>query len=127
MSGTAPTLYAIRLERAREPGHPEGSAADGYEFTAPLTPDGRLDSANWSGARADCFVRRFRRGEAERHGRLARKGGGAWFFDYDRGDDADDETGFRFGEESFIVGEYVSLREEDGMHTYRVTAVEPVE
>lgn len=121
-----PTLYSIRLERAREPGLPEGSTADGYEFTAPLTEDGKIDAAVWRNNRDDCLVSRFRRNAVERHGWVRRKPGGAWFFDYDRGDDADDETGFRFDRETFVVGEYVSLREEDGTHTYRVVAVEPV-
>lgn len=120
------TLHSIRLERAREPGHPEGSASDGYEFTAPLTGDGRIDVGAWRAARQDCLVRRFRRNAGILDGRLARKPGGAWFFDYDRTDDADDETGFRFGEETFVVGDYVSLKESDGMHTYRVVLVEPV-
>lgn len=126
MTANETMLCSIRLERAREPGLPEGSPADGYEFTVPLGTDGRIGAAGWRGQRKDCLVRRFRRNEKDRHGWLARKPGGAWFFDYDRADDADDETGFRFGEETFVVGEYVSLAEDDGMHTYRVVLVEPV-
>lgn len=125
MNDTA-NLYSIRLERAREPGMPEGSTRDGYEFVAPLTAEGRIDAANWPKVRDDCFVTRFRQGADVLQGRLARKGGGTWFFDYDRGSDRDDEAGFRFGDERFTVGEYVSLREQDGMHTYRVALVEPL-
>lgn len=126
MNDVQSILYSIRIERARERGLPEGSAADGYEFTAPLNAEGRIDAAAWQHQRDDCLVRRFRRNALDRGGWLRRKPGGAWFFDYDRTDDADDETGFRFGEEAFVVGEYVSLREEDGMHTYRVVLIEPV-
>ena len=49
-----------------------------------------------------------------------------WFFDYEQGED-DDEQGFRFGEERFVVGEYVSSRENDGkMHTFRVADIASV-
>ena len=34
--------------------------------------------------------------------------------------------GYRFQSERFVVGEYVSIREEDGFHTYQVVAVGPV-
>lgn len=126
MSDNGPALYAIRLERAREPGLPDGSSRDGYDFVAPLDPEGRLDSADWSRVRGDCLVTRFRHDARLLQGRLARKGGGAWFFDYDRDDDRDDETGFRFADEVFTIGEYVSIKEQDGLHTYRVVSVEPV-
>ena len=57
-------------------------------------------------------------------GHLARKPDGAWFF-CDAEGDSDDEAGFRFNDEHFVPGEYVSLREQDGkMHTFRVVSVE---
>jgi hypothetical protein len=37
----------IRLELARNAEFPEGSARHGYEFIAPLTPDGHLDPDGW--------------------------------------------------------------------------------
>ncbi len=42
------TLKRIRLELARSHNHPQGSARHGYEFTAPLTPDGHIDEAAFS-------------------------------------------------------------------------------
>jgi hypothetical protein len=36
-------------------------------------------------------------------------------------------VGFRFNEEQFVNGEYVSIREDDGeLHTFQVTFVGPV-
>jgi hypothetical protein len=126
MTTQSATLNRIRMELAREPGHPAGDPAHGYEVVAPLDGEGRLDPALWRERRKNCTVLRLRPGERPEVGRLARKPGGAWYFDYDRDTDADDEPGFRFGEERFVPGEYVSVREHDGkMHTFRIVAVEP--
>ena len=37
------SLVSIRLELARNPDNTEGSGNDAYEFTAPLTDEGRID------------------------------------------------------------------------------------
>lgn len=114
----------IRLELAREAGHPEGSSMTGYEFAAPLDEHYRLDPDLWRTHRDNCGVRRFREGEEDRAGHLSRRPGGAWYFDYDpkRGDD--DESGHRLGDERFVPGEYVSIADEhQHMHTYRIVSV----
>jgi hypothetical protein len=117
----------IRLELAREPGHPEGSRTIGYELVAPLDDGSRLSAELWRKHRDLCAVRRFRDGEDDLRGRLARRPGGAWFFDYDAGRSGDDEPGHRLGDERFVTGEYVSIRDERGrMHTYRVVSVAPL-
>jgi hypothetical protein len=127
MSAQASTLSRIRLELAREPGHPAGDPRHGYEIVAPLDDEGRLDPELWRKDRGACSVHRFRPGEPAEIGRLARKPGGAWYFDYDSDSTADDEAGFRFGDERFVPSEYVSIRENDGkMHTFRVISVEPL-
>lgn len=127
MNAETSILNRIRLELAREPGHPSGDPRHAYEIIAPLDESGRLDPELWRRERRACSVRRYRPGEADEVGRLARKPGGAWFFDYERDSDADDEPGFRFAEERFVAGEYVSIREHDGrMHTFRVASVEPI-
>ena len=49
---------------------------------------------------------------------------GAWAFDYDAKSSADDETGFKFDRHSFVPGEYVSVREHDGVQrTFFIKAV----
>src|SRR6266699_3007669 len=82
-------LKRIRLNLARSKEFPQGSARHGYEFVAPLRPDGRL----------------------------VHKSGGAeharWIFDYDETAEDDDEAGYRFGDHAFHNGEYVSIRDED--------------
>jgi hypothetical protein len=127
MSALPNTFRRIRLELAREPKHPAGNPRDGYDFAAPLGDDGRIDAEAWRKYRDHCRVRRFCDDGAQRSGWLSRKPGGQWFFDYERGNDADDEVGFRFSDESFVVGEYVSIRNEEGeLHVYRVVSVEPL-
>lgn len=114
----------VHLELAREPGHPEGDFRHGYDLLIPLGDDARIDAASWREHRAATRIRRFRPGEADLVGVLARKPGGSWYFDYASGD-RDDEPGFRFGDETFVPGEYVSIRENDGtMHTFRIVSVE---
>ena len=58
-----------------------------------------------------------------RIGRLRRKPGGQWYFDYVEGE-RDDETGFHLGEERFVTGEYISIGHNGVMHTYQVARVE---
>lgn len=114
----------IRLELAREPGHPAGSSRDGYEMIAPLDREGRIDATLWRGHREACGVKRFRAHEEEEVGHLIHKPGGTWAFHYDVTGEDDDEAGYRFQDERFVVGEYLSVREDDKQHTYRVVSVE---
>lgn len=123
------TLSKIRLELARDRDFPLGSREHGYEFTAPLDERGHLDEQAWKAQRDRCRVRRFWKGEPDEIGHLVRKAGGAWAFHYDiHGDAEDDETGYRFGDEAFVPGEYVSIKEHDDvMRTFRVVTVQPLE
>lgn len=120
-------LSKIRLELARTKDYPEGARAIGYEFAAPLNPAGRIDAVTWQTNKDKCRVRRFRPGEADDIGHLIRKPGGSWAFHYDIHSDAEeDESGYRFGDHVFKPGEYVSIKEDDELLTYRVSRVEPV-
>lgn len=113
----------IRLLLAREAGHPAGARDEGYDVLAPLGSDGHIDATTWKKYQAACRVRNFRPGEDDKIGRLRRKPGGQWYFDYEEGD-SDNEIGFRFGEERFVTGEYVSLGRDGQLHTYQVARVE---
>ncbi|WP_404404592.1 hypothetical protein [Pelagibacterium halotolerans] len=118
-------FFKVRLELARETGHPGGDRETGYEFVAPLDDDGRIDTHLWQHNAAPCPARFFARGQEDRHGTLARTEGGEWFFDYDPAAAIDDEYGYRFGDERFVRGEYVSIADTAGKtHTYRVIQVE---
>lgn len=116
------TLKLVRLELARTREYPNGSAAHGYEFTAPLDGEGHLDMDGWKRDGLACTVWRFWADEPEEHGQLIHNRGG-WAFSYEPGD-ADDEPIFRFDRHTFNEGEYVSITEHDGVtRTFNVTWV----
>jgi hypothetical protein len=117
-----PQFRQIRIELAREPGHPEGDAAVAYVFVAPLNPQDRIDPKLWRAHRDACRLTRSRPDQEERRGHLVHRSGGGWAFRYDT-DTRPDDVGFNFTDERFIVGEYVSISEAGQMHTYRVTKV----
>jgi hypothetical protein len=119
----APNFRHVRLLLAREKEHPHGDPGEGYDLLVPLGDDGRLDAETWKKHQAACRVRRFTDDGHQRIGRLRRKPGGQWYFDYEEGD-SDDEIGFRLGEERFVTGEYVSIRHDDTTHTYQIARVE---
>lgn len=118
-----PNFRHVRLLLAREKGHPGGERDAGYDLLVPLDANGRLDPAEWKSHQAHCRVRKFHPDEEDRIGRLRRKPGGQWYFDYVEGE-RDDEIGFRLGEEQFVTGEYVSIGHAGVMHTYQVARVE---
>jgi hypothetical protein len=119
-------FHHVRLELAREPGHPAGDPMDGYDLVAPLDREGRLDGEALYAEPERGHVRRFSGGQTVGRGRLRRGPGGAWLLDLDDGEAAD-ALGFRFGEERFVTGEYVSLTLPSGaQHTYVVAGVAAV-
>ncbi len=122
-------LKRIRLDLARSKEFPAGSARHGYEFVAPLDESGHIDADLWGKHREHCRVRRFWAGEEDQVGRVVHKPGGKdharWIFDYDETSESDDEAGYRFGDHTFRIGDYVSIRDEDGeMHTFQVASVQ---
>jgi hypothetical protein len=123
-------LKRIRLNLARSREFPAGSERHGYELVAPLDAAGRIDAQLWQKHREHCGVRRFWEGEDDEVGHLVHRPGGAeharWVFDYEGEAEYDDEAGYRLGDHIFRLGEYVSIRDEEGaMHTFVVVSVEP--
>jgi hypothetical protein len=57
--------------------------------------------------------------------RAGGRGGSTWAFEWKGGSkDEAEEEGFRFGDHAFRVGEYVSVRDEEGeLLTFRVVSV----
>jgi hypothetical protein len=124
-------LMRIRLEQARSRSHPNGDVTHGYDFVAPLNEDGHISLEGWKAERALCFAHRLEHGQIVERGVLTHRAGGAggatWVFDYDPQRVGDEEAGYRFGAHPFVIGEYVSIRDEDGdMLTYRVSSVTSV-
>jgi hypothetical protein len=117
----------IRLELAREPGKPDGDSEIGYTLFAPLDRNGLLDADTARAHHAECRVVRFHRGEESEFGMLRRRPGGSWALHYELGDGGeDDDPGYRLGEHRFTPGEYVTIQEDEGAHTYRVVSVHAV-
>lgn len=129
MSSPAPILNAslpstfrqIRIELAREQGHPEGAHNIAYILIAPLDDEGHIDAQAWRQHREACRVARLRPGAATVHGHLVHRRGGSWAFEYEA--NIPDEDGYHFNEECFVPGEYVSVNEEGRMHPFRVVSV----
>jgi hypothetical protein len=121
-------LKQIRLELARDQDFPNGSRDHGYLFVAPLDNMDRIDPDEWKANRDHCRVTRFWGSDEREVGHLVRKPGGSWAFHYDiHGNEDDDDAGYRFGDERFRPGEYVSIKEQDGqMRTFRVIAASDV-
>lgn len=126
MSQLPRSFRKIRLELAREKGHPAGSSGYGYTLVAPLDAGRRIDPELWKSHRDACRVVRFRPTGNDEAGHLVHRPGGSWALHYDiRGNDSD-EAGYHFQDEHFEIGEYVAIREANAMHTYRVVSVEPI-
>lgn len=119
-----PQFRRIRMELAREPGHPEGDHDVSYVIVAPLTSDGLIDPKLWNQYREACRVARLRPKAQDGHGHLVYRPGGAWGFHYQGESHLPDEAGYHFADEHFIAGEYVSINEAGKMHTYRVASVD---
>lgn len=133
MENSRETTYQmrrIRLELARSKGHPDGEPGHGYDFVAPLDAAGHISLEGWKKERSLCFAHRLERGQVVERGVLSHRAGGqggaTWVFDYDPQSEGDEEAGYRFGAHALTIGEYVSIRDEDGeMHTYKVASVGP--
>lgn len=112
-------FYHVRLEMARAPDTPVGDPGEGYDIVAPLNADGRLDPAAWRAEPERAYARRFSDGVTEAKGRLLLGPGGQWIVDLPG--EAEDAVGYRFSDERFVVGEYVSLTLPSGeQNTYQV-------
>lgn len=114
----------IRLRLAREHDHPQGSQEHGYDLVLPLDNAGRIDGDLWKSHRDLCRVVHYRSNEEHDVGHLVRHPGGQWAFHYDIKGDDKDAAGYHFADENFIVGEYISVIEDNRPHTYRVITVE---
>jgi hypothetical protein len=102
----------VRLELARTPGFPEGSASRAYLLRLPLGDDGLIDEAALCEEPARATVRRSWPDEDDQAGYLVRKGRG-WAFSYALGED-DDENLYHLEAHPIRLGEYVTLTESDG-------------
>jgi hypothetical protein len=119
-------FQCIRLERARDRDHPEGDSETAYVLIAPLDSELRIDADLWREHRDACRIVRKRPNEEDSLGHLVHGPGGSWRFHYDVARSTSDESGYHFGDQRFAPGEYLSIREVDGVDLYRVVSVSPL-
>ena len=120
-------LRLITLHVARCADYPEGSSRCGYAFVAPLDGNSRLDTDAWHEQRERCYALRFWEGEPDRVGHLVHRrggsGGATWCFEYDDVLGSETEPGHHLQTHRFLPGDYVSIRQEDELKTFKVADV----
>jgi hypothetical protein len=117
-----PMMRTVRLEMARCHEFPEGSPTHGYELRVPLTAAGKLDRDFWLKDRQGSGFRRFWGGEEE-HGEVRHRHHG-WTLSFTPHVEAD-EVIFRADDHRFAVGEYLSIKEKDGVtRTFRIASIQ---
>ncbi|MFC3440559.1 hypothetical protein ACFOKF_04965 [Sphingobium rhizovicinum] len=102
------TWTTIRLELARTPAFPNGSAARSYVLRLPLEPDGRIDEQEYRHHPEYATVRRFWPNEPDRHGHLLRTAEG-WACSY-----PPDQAPFRLETAEIRSGSRLILTQADG-------------
>ena len=120
------SLERIVLELAREPAHPQGDPTERYVIVAPLSEDGRLDAEAWKASRDHCRVARESGSHAVSLGHLVHGPGGHWILRFDITNDRPAEKGFRFEDERFVLGDYISIERDGRTHAFRVVSSTPV-
>jgi hypothetical protein len=102
----------IRLELARTPAFPNGSAARSYVLRLPLGEGGLIDEQAFRNHPELATARRFWPNEPDRHGTLLHTGEG-WALSYEPGEE-DDERIFRLDAHAILPGGYLTLTDPDG-------------
>jgi hypothetical protein len=119
-----PQWNVVRLELARTPEFPGGSASRAFMLRVPLNKEGLIDEASLARRPAMATVRRFWPNEPDQTGYVVRKGA-SWAFSYSPGED-DDEKLFHLEAQPLRIGDYVTITEPGGAcHPFRVARSQP--
>jgi len=119
-----PKWNLVRLELARTPEFPEGSASRAYMLRVPRDADGFIDEPGLARRPAMATVRRFWPNEPDQTGYVLRNGDG-WIFSYEIGND-DDEAVYHLEAHPLRIGEYVTITEPSGeRYPFRVAQTQP--
>jgi len=102
----------IRLELARTPEFPEGSAARAYLLRLPLDTSGMIDTAAFETSPQLATVRRYWPNERDKEGYVIHKRRN-WVFSYAPGE-GDDEALFHLETHPIRLGEFLTVTETDG-------------
>jgi hypothetical protein len=121
-----PKWNLVRLELARTPEFPEGSASRAYMLRVPLDADGLIDQVALEKRPAMATVRRFWPNEPDQTGYLLRNGN-AWRFSYAVGDDEDEyEKVYHLEAHPLRIGSHVTVTEANGeAYPFRVVHSQP--
>jgi hypothetical protein len=126
MSTTDPDIpdhfQMVHLDRVHEPGHPHGSDGDRYTLLLPLGPDGRILEAEAHRHPGYCRVSRSGPGDDVLRGLMRPGPNQSWRLDFGEAE----ETGYRFAEEQFSPGQYVTVLRDGDPRTYRVISLQPL-
>lgn len=106
------TWKTIRLELARTPEFPDGSAAHAYVLRLPIDDNGFIEHAAMKHLNESPVVHRIWPNEHDRTGVVISQRAG-WAFSYEVGD-ADDEGIFHLEHHPIKLGEYLTITEPDG-------------
>jgi hypothetical protein len=111
----------IRLELARTPDFPKGSASRAFLLRLPLGEDGSIDDIAFREEPRRATVRRYWPNEPDLSGHLIRRPTG-WALSYRPGED--DESIFHLETPRLLPGEYITVTEPDGRRLpFRVAGV----
>jgi hypothetical protein len=106
------TWKTIRLELARTPRYPEGSAAHAYLLRLPVNDNGMVETTALREAAEHPTVLRFWPNQADQTG-VVIKQGRKWSFSYRPGPE-DDEAIFHLEDHPIKLGEYLTITETNG-------------
>jgi hypothetical protein len=112
----------VHLDRVGEPGHARGSAGDRYTLLLPLGSDGRILESEAQRYPDYCRVSRSGPGDGVLRGLMRPGPNRSWSLEFGEAE----ETGFRFAEEQFSPGQYVTVLCDGNPHTYRVVSRQPL-
>lgn len=113
---------SIRLELARTPDFPQGSASRAYLLRVPVGEDGLIDAAAVAEDPGLATVRRFWPNEPDMRGHVIHTPLG-WAFSYARGE-ADGEASCHLEAQCLLPGEEVTLAGTDGTRLpFRIASV----
>jgi len=119
-----PQWNVVRLELARTPEFPGGSASRAFMLRVPLDRDGLIDEASLARRPAMATVRRFWPSEPDQTGYIVRNGA-SWAFSYAVGEE-DDEKLFHLEAHPLRTGDYVTITEPNGAcYPFRVARSQP--
>lgn len=106
------TWKTIRIQLARSPRYPDGSAAHAYVLRLPIDDNGMVETKSLRDAAQHPTVRRFWPHQPDQAG-VVIKQGRRWTFSYRPGAE-DDEAIFHLEDHPIRVGEYLTITEANG-------------